>query len=172
MGLFSWKTADTKASIIHEHSQNFIGQPVYLVQPKTIGENIMEDRYSGYGEFGGVDAYEWLAEHNIGDKDRDSGISLAFTKVTEVEPNVFIAPCVTEAVEKLIHEKIVKGGKLYTFSNWQQPIPELKGECANTLEGKDIYLNKLIAYPLKFSFDANAKYDELLASEDCINQGF
>lgn len=38
----------------------------------------VEDNYEGYGEFGGKDYYELLAEMNGLGSDRDAGIELAF----------------------------------------------------------------------------------------------
>lgn len=61
MGFFSWKTADTKKSIANVSS----GQPtmtVYLTAPD--GTQFKEDDYEGYGDFGGKDIYELVAELN------------------------------------------------------------------------------------------------------------
>ena len=64
MGFFSWNTADTNESIANIHS----GHPnadrtVYLLQPDGKAP-IEETAYNGYGVFGDVDAYAWLAEIN------------------------------------------------------------------------------------------------------------
>ena len=64
MGFFSWNTADTNESIANIHS----GHPnadrtVYLLQPDGKAP-IEETVYDGYGIFGNVDAYAWLAEMN------------------------------------------------------------------------------------------------------------
>lgn len=109
MGLFSWLTSDTNESI-----RVFGPRPVYLLQPN--GEPPLEQPvYEGYGVFGGVDAYEWLADMNgvpRGDGERrGDGIELEFS-------------------------------------------------------GREI------EYPLKFSFNKDAVYEELKASKYCPNQGF
>lgn len=61
MGFFSWITADTKCSIYNRHTgvQPFT---VYLTAPD--GRQWVESDYDGYGEFGGKDIYELIAELN------------------------------------------------------------------------------------------------------------
>ena len=66
MGFFSWKTADTKESIGNISSAKSHTKKhgnVYLLQPYAPA--ICESGYDGYGFFGGVDAYFWLASKNI-----------------------------------------------------------------------------------------------------------
>jgi hypothetical protein len=124
MGFFSWKTADSKESIANIHSthQN-ARKPVYLLQPNK--DPICETAYDGYGVFGGVDAYAWLAKMNIQ----------------------------TDEVKKL---------DLYEDSS------ELRSK------GIDLFYEnrESITFHLKFSFNPNANYSELGASEDCEFQGF
>lgn len=82
MGFFSWKTADTNESIMNIHSGE--SKPVYLIQPN--GEPVVcEPSYNGYGVFGGVDAYEWLAQKNGKGKCREKGIDLAFNTPHEIK---------------------------------------------------------------------------------------
>ncbi|MDW1568373.1 hypothetical protein R7D93_24540, partial [Vibrio sp. YT-15] len=64
MGFFSWKTADTSESIANISSGKHKGVSVYLLSPD--GNHIAERAYQGYGRFGGVDAYAWLAKQNLG----------------------------------------------------------------------------------------------------------
>lgn len=63
MGQFSFVTADTHRSI---PTNGFLSDadpmPVYLLRPGK--EPLLEPFYEGYGEFGGVDVYEWMAEAN------------------------------------------------------------------------------------------------------------
>ncbi len=61
MGFFSWNTQDTNESIASRHSRKKT-KPVYLLDDK--GNSWKEDDYEGYGEFGGKDYYELLAEMN------------------------------------------------------------------------------------------------------------
>jgi len=84
-GQFSWMTQDTEQQIGSE-PQNTI--PVYMFDNK--GKSYYEKEYSGYGEFGGKDYYELVAEMNGYTKDdayelggtfkdlRGIGIKLAF----------------------------------------------------------------------------------------------
>lgn len=74
MGFFSWKTNDTNKSI-----GNRYGDPdkVFTVYMKDDKGNVWaEDAYEGYGQFGGKDFYELVAEMN-GLKTRDEGILLS-----------------------------------------------------------------------------------------------
>jgi hypothetical protein len=75
-GQFSWMTHDTEKQIGSE-KQNTI--TVYMFSDK--GERWEEKRYEGYGEFGGKDYYELLAQMNgVENADRQDGIDIAFDK--------------------------------------------------------------------------------------------
>jgi hypothetical protein len=75
MGFFSWKTCDNGESIANVYS----GKPTYTVHMITPeGRVFTENEYDGYGEFGGKDFYELLAELNGLGSDRSAGISLCF----------------------------------------------------------------------------------------------
>ena len=80
MGFFSWKTQDTDKSIANKWST----RDTFRVQMMDDKGNVWtEDSYDGYGEFGGKDYYELLAEMNgltgNGTDDlRMKGIDLAF----------------------------------------------------------------------------------------------
>jgi len=72
MGQFSWFTSDTKQQITEGISRNIFmtgkdGRVFHLKTP-----------YEGYGEFGGKDFYEYLAELNDLPSDRQEGINLTF----------------------------------------------------------------------------------------------
>ncbi len=87
MGFFSWKTADTGESIANSHSPRCKQRAVFLLQPD--GEPPVEESwYAGYGMFGEVDAYEWLAERN-GGGDRGVGIDLFFREDPDAVPLKF-----------------------------------------------------------------------------------
>ncbi|MEI6746940.1 MAG: hypothetical protein WCL34_13335, partial [Methylococcaceae bacterium] len=78
MGFFSWKTSDTKKVIWNEHSRKgATPSPVYMITKD--GRSWKEDSYSGYGDFGGKDYYELVAELN-GKEDREDGIDIFFGK--------------------------------------------------------------------------------------------
>jgi len=74
MGFFSWKTSDTKKSIANVYSV----MPTFKVSMITRnGLRFDENEYEGYGEFGGKDIYELIAEMN-GKQNRYEGIDLVF----------------------------------------------------------------------------------------------
>lgn len=183
MGYFSWKTADTQESIPNCDSSRLC-RTVYLLQPSG-KPSIEEPSYEGYGEFGGVDAYVWLAENNLpvqalaamtsDDELRDAGIALESSGI------VF---------------RYKPTGKLYTIFHdaaflpaigverkclgvhWDTPIEDFGGLSPNEareqglLESVKIDTLLEIKHPLKFSFDKNARYEDLPASEICEAQGY
>ena len=72
-GQFSWMTQDTDQQIGSE-KENTIS--VYMHDNK--GNKWFEDKYDGYGEFGGKDYYELLDQMNGGTGDRSEGVRKAF----------------------------------------------------------------------------------------------
>ena len=58
---------------------------VYMIDNK--GNKWQESNYNGYGEFGGKDFFELLAEMN-GLTTRDEGIDLAYSGQPYVSPNL------------------------------------------------------------------------------------
>lgn len=76
-GQFSWMTQDT-GNQIGSQKQNTIA--VTMFDDK--GNKWLERRYDGYGEFGGKDYYELLAQMNgVENADRQDGIDIAFGKM-------------------------------------------------------------------------------------------
>lgn len=182
MGYFSWLTADTKQSIpnIHAHHAR-AGKTVYMLQPN--GEApIEEKRYEGYGVFGGVDAYEWLAEKNLPkeivesyrkfDEDegvRDLGIWLATGTVYIDKDN---------SDKRYSYNAIEYIADIIPFPGDYSDIIEEYGKTPNDLIEEGQWIEKEVSelypikYPLKFSYDKNAVYEELPASEECEAQGY
>ena len=76
MGYFSWKCAVTGKSIACAASTR---GPVPCVVVCPDGTTIYEDRYEGYGDFGGDDIYEFVAQWH-GRKGRDAGLDVAFNE--------------------------------------------------------------------------------------------
>jgi len=72
MGMFSWITSDTNESILVDGSVE-----VKMLAPD--GRVWEETSYVGYGEFGGKDFYELVAELNGKGSDRLKGIALALS---------------------------------------------------------------------------------------------
>jgi len=75
-GQFSWMAQDTGRQIGSERENTIT---VYMYSDK--GERWEEKGYEGYGEFGGKDYYELLAQMNgVENADRQDGIDIAFGK--------------------------------------------------------------------------------------------
>jgi hypothetical protein len=75
-GQFSWFTQDTDQQIGSEPENTL--RAVYMFDNK--GNKWLEKNYEGYGDFGGKDYYELLAQMNgMANPDRSEGISLAFS---------------------------------------------------------------------------------------------
>lgn len=85
MGFFSWKTQDTDRSI-PSHCSDRKTFTVHMHDNK--GNVWTEKNYEGYGEFGGKDFYELLAEMNGLESDRNKGIDLAFSNKPFISPNL------------------------------------------------------------------------------------
>jgi hypothetical protein len=85
MGFFSWITQDTKKSIANVHSEKVVF-PVTMTDNN--GNKWHEPAYEGYGEFGGKDYYELLAEMNGLGSDRNKGIDLVFSDKPYISPNL------------------------------------------------------------------------------------
>ena len=90
-GQFSWLTQDTNTQIGSE-PQNKIS--VYMYDNK--GNKWHEPDYDGYGEFGGKDYHELMAEMN-GYETREDGIDLAYDKIeTKNEDGITLFPALVE----------------------------------------------------------------------------
>lgn len=88
MGFFSWYTQDTGRSISNQYSK----MPTFTVYMYDHEGNVWEETaYEGYGEFGGKDFYELLAQMN-GLETRDDGIDLVFAD----PPRPYLSPNLTE----------------------------------------------------------------------------
>ncbi|MEE8428312.1 MAG: hypothetical protein V3S33_02260 [Gammaproteobacteria bacterium] len=194
MGFFSWKTADTGESIANAYADHpNAGRTVYLLQPgdeplsqssfitQHPGDNGVMSGYEGYGMFGGVDAYVWLAQHNdnlelkLEDKDelRSMGIELTFGKyyIDTQTKEMWAYGAHTEILRSKVDIKSFPGG-------FETVIPEI-GLKPNELiachrfqeRPSTDFLGKVKA-PLKFSFNQRANYRELPASKNCPEQGY
>lgn len=117
MGFISFLTADTQESIRNIHTGEH--RCVYLLQPHG-RPSIEEAGYEGYGVFGEVDAFVWLAMHNL--------------------PQI--------------------------------RLEQLAGDMDSLRDYGCEFENAECPYPLKFSFNPNAVYEELPASESDPDQGF
>ena len=93
MGFFSWHTNDTHDPIWNTYSGHDT-KTVYMIDNK--GNTWREDNYEGYGDFGGKDYYELLAEMNGLDSDRQLGIDLNFNRegIDFITPNLVTDPSI------------------------------------------------------------------------------
>lgn len=85
MGFFSFITQDTRRSIPNIHQE--IRPTFKVVMSDNKGNKWIEEEYDGYGEFGGKDFYELLAEMN-GLSSREDGITLYFGSANYISPNL------------------------------------------------------------------------------------
>ena len=174
MGFFSWNTADTNESIMNVYS-NSGARTVYLLHPSGKEHNISEDAYEGYGEFGGVDAYEFLAILNIDSDILDKAKSL---KIDIRDLGIYL--------DYKYYIDTRTGKKYsYVFSNLFQELNSfdnyasiIDGMTVNDLIKNKIFVEKPFSdflgetkYPLKFSF-SNIDYFSVGESNTADNQGF
>ena len=85
MGFFSWKTQNSNRSIANSHSSN---ETFDVTMTDNKGGCWHEKEYEGYGEFGGKDFFELLAEMN-GLSTREDGITIVFSGRPYLSPNLY-----------------------------------------------------------------------------------
>lgn len=85
MGFFSFKTQDTNRSIANIHQSKV--ETFKVVMHDNKGNKWIEENYDGYGDFGGKDFFELLAEMN-GKTDREEGIDLYYSDEPFLSPNL------------------------------------------------------------------------------------
>lgn len=179
MGFFSWKTADDDQSIYNTYSVGGATQ-VYLLQPGG-RPGIHEPNYEGYGVFGGVDAYVWLARENLPAEKlvpfpddaglfditvRGIGIALAFGYKVHV-------PTGTKFVTRNACAPIIDPEIVDIQSMWDDPIEMFGGRTLQEVSnaGEIEPRSFPITFPLKFSGNEHAVYENFPASENCPHQG-
>ncbi|EJG2034207.1 hypothetical protein ACFM0N_004155 [Vibrio parahaemolyticus] len=181
MGFFSWKTCDSKESISNVYSGRQV-RTVYLLQPHG-QKPLQENAYEGYGIFGGVNAHVWLAKANL-DKNIASGMDDETLRIIGVylscgfdfyrDKNKQVYACSDEVM-------VIEALGLFDFPivkiNSYDEMFTVDG-VSGTMEQHE-WNGRLtkqtppsIAYPLKFSFNENARYEAYSASEACDKQGY
>lgn len=178
MGCFSWLTADTKESIsVCDSGLPNAGRAVYLLQPGGMPP-IEEVAYEGYGRFGDADAYVWLAQHNLA-KDLWSGMdegNIASLGIALECGSVLIDPKTGGIWSIFSDHRAIVGGS-YFRGRWDEEMPGY-GATPNDLVKSGRLVDTPVAdlcevkFPLKFSFNRYARYEDLPASKDCPWQGF
>ncbi len=194
MGFFSWQTADTEESIYNRYTDKC--RPVYLIEPDS-SEHEYEEAYEGYGFFGSVDAHDWLAlnnvpldllltefgkDHSNADPEamRQLGLGLFIDSLfyQDVKTGLYIR-IGNSAASKIGAEIIArdKGMKASAFipavGGYDAEIAGI-GESWNSLKEQERLIEFAVPcpFPLKFSFNKEAKYEDFPASKNCPNQGF
>ena len=180
MGYFSWKTCDTKESIANTQAYHpNAGRPVYMLQPNGL-PNIEQYGYGGYGMFGGIDAYEWLAKMNLpesklkeindgSEKLRWEGIELDCCEIY-YDKSTKKYYCYTDSP---LHPKITPVESPNFFSGvGGMNLWKLSKEKKLTKKTLFEAFPKDFKYPLKFSFNKDARYEDYPASKSCDKQGF
>jgi hypothetical protein len=174
MGFFSWKTADTKESIPNIYSGKRI-RTVYLLQPSGLPP-IVEEGYKGYGDFGCVDAFVWLAKANLSES------VLASLSVEEIRTNGIALDCANASYEYsdgkqylIQHDyRALFPDAVFLNVHFDKPVGAFGGKTANEAidDGTLKKIHSDVRYPLKFSFNPDAVYKDLPASESCEYQGY
>lgn len=182
MGFFSSLTADTKESIANVHAG---GSPtVYMLQPNGAAP-IAEPEYDGYGVWGGVDQYEWLADMNapsLGldlsrmdfEAKRDIGLSLVYGAVMYMparDEYFSIWRDYRPVLATLgIECTFIDENYAALFEDTRQTINDLIS--SGDMVSKPISSLVNAPYALKFSFNPDAVYEDLPPSLDCPHQGY
>lgn len=163
MYYFSWKTSDTEESISNKHSSRG-AFTVYLIQPNN-KPPIREDNYNGNGVFGGIDAYAWLARENLGIIGHDKDIRLAGI--------IHAFGCYKD---KYTGELWDKNGRFPGSSSHGKSNKKLEeyGKSPDQLIRAGLWIPHIPEqkYPLKFSRNKNARYEDLKPAEICDYQGY
>ena len=173
MGVFSWLTSDTEKSI-----QWGVKRTAYLLQPGG-QPSIAEPCYEGYGRFGGVDAYVWLFENNkqlfkgdtselTDEQKRIVGIYLEDGEVCQ-DPETGQIYHVDADLSCIVPGEIIR----YYFDE----VPGFGGKTVRELLDSGRFTKVPVSqfvkikYPLKFSFNPEARYEHLPAAKPCPWQG-
>ena len=183
MGFFSWQTADTQESIPNIHSGHHKG-PVYLLQPHG-KPPIREPRYDGYGDFNGISAYEWLAKANLPQNVTSGansnelylwGVSLALGEWYVHAATGKNYTCFEQFDDVILaaHGAQIGERPLHLGCRFDEPLDAFSGQTMNeAIAAGTVTSHRLdLPYPLKFSFDPEARYEDLPASQNCPQQGF
>lgn len=181
MGFFSWTTADKQESIANIHSNHpNKSRTVYLLQPEG-AQPIAEAQYDGYGVFGGIDAYEWLANNNFSEKmiqkAIDNNIDVRNLGITALFGKYFTDRNDGEKFFFSYDDHNIFED-LTPFVGDYATIQPKYGKTPNELIKEGVWVEcdfsefLYITKPLKFSHDKFAKYEDFPKSEICPKQGF
>lgn len=146
MGQFSWLDCIDESQIVDDAYTN-----VYLLVPKQFGGgHIVETCYDGYGNFGGVDVYDLVADWN-----------------REMIPEILRRinnrnwVCDVDEADKRNLQAFYEGKKIDCEKRW---IGIIMG-CYD----QD---NAALEYPIKITHSENAVYEECRPSKSDPDQGW
>ena len=182
MGFFSWLTADTGEPIRNAHTGEC--RTVYMLRPGR--RHVEESAYEGYGVFGGIDAYEFLAEMNGYGNIRRSGrrtlgiaIENGSVYVDSKDHSVWVFNM--DGLADLLGIKGFVDERGGPFGTYGDPQPAYGGRTPNELielrRWRPVPVREVLRLgddykPLKFSFDPKARYAKLPGSEVDPDQGY
>ena len=178
MGQFSWLDCVTEAQIIDDKIKD-----VYVLIPKEFGGgHIVEHCYDGYGNFGGKDIFDLVADWN--------------RNVLSEKPN-FIFPYALERAKRLLEYQNNKDNyseKIFLqicdepwykyYSNLNLNIDEIVEKCREDFNKYFDYRyigislacydedNEALPFPIKITYDATAIYENCLPSKSDLTQGW
>ena len=177
MGQFSWLDCKTKKQIVNGRRKS-----VYVLVPKEFGGgHIREGVYDGYGDFGGHDIYDLVADWN---KE-----SATFEHIA-TSPEWSFANIARDAIIFGASEYWETHGasilKRFLYicrrmsdwqSGWSDEDMNMKyGFDWKRAIGIDIACydeqNKALKYPIKITYDADAVYEDCEPSDSDPNQGW
>ena len=157
MGQFSWLDCVSDAQIVDDKIKD-----VYLLVPNCFGDNIKETCYDGYGNFGGHDVFDLIADWNREILSKKSDFILPYTdlKLCDKKWYDFYADLnlTREEVVEKVKEKIGND-----FFEWR--IIGIDLACYD----ED---NEALPYPIKITYKENAKYEWCSPSKSDPNQGW
>lgn len=165
MGYRSWLTADTHESILVSHLSD-VEQTVYLLQPNG-APPIVESAYDGYGTFGDTTVTDWLVEHNA-PADRIEDLRKDFWYGIQLETGLrYFRDVETGERFAVFHTGAcaIDPAIVAHHCTYAAPLSGY-GLSANALreQGRIVEERLPTAFPLKFSFDPTARYEDLPGS--------
>lgn len=141
---------------------------------------LVETHYEGYGEFGGMSAYLWLYENNkecLGIQDTSLDDEEKISIGISMDCGWVCVNAKTKAVWHVFHDarKLLDGE--FFDGGFDVVIPAFNSsmnELVRVGEFLRVEIGELlgIKYPLKFSYNREAVYEELPPSKLCEYQGF
>lgn len=157
MGQFSWLDCKTKQQIIDNKRKD-----VFVLVPKEFGGgHIKETCYDGYGDFGGYDIFDLVADWNRKDLSENSDFVFPYSneQIKNKDWYKFYAD-LNLTREEVVEKTKEKGNR---FFEWRYI------GIALSCYDED---NEALPYPIKITYDETAKYEWNAPSDSDPNQGW